>query len=147
MAKLGSESEDNLGLERLKTCPRSELIEMWEAAYHRPPPKGISRRLLEYAAAYNIQIRRYGGLKPATKRKLLQIGQRSRKLGPAPTVPSSRQKLGVGTHLVRDWHGRTHTVDVIESGFRYNGATYKSLSEIARVITGARWSGPRFFGL
>jgi hypothetical protein len=52
-----------------------------------------------------------------------------------------------GTRLIREWHGQTHLVDVLEKGMLYQGRTYRSLSEVARVITGARWSGPRFFGL
>jgi hypothetical protein len=141
-------SDEDLGLDRLGTCPRAELIELWEAAYRRPPPKGISRRLLEYAAAYHIQAQRYGGLKPSTRRKLLQIAQQHRasKESGQP-VPKKRARLAPGTRLIRDWHGRTHTVDVLDGGFRYDDRTYKSLSEIARLITGAHWSGPRFFGL
>jgi len=141
---------DDPELAALTTASRAELIAHWEAAYRRPPPKGISRRLLEYAAAYNIQVRRYGGLKPSTKRKLRQIAEaaRERRLnGTKAVVPKKRSRLGAGTRLMRDWHGTTHTVDVIEGGFRYNGQTYKSLSEIAKLITGAHWSGPRFFGV
>jgi len=137
-------------LDALTTASRQDLIAHWEAAYRRPPPKGISRRLLEYAAAYNIQVRRYGGLKPSTKRKLRQIAEaaRERRLkGTKAEAPKARRHLGTGTRLMRDWHGTTHTVDVVEGGFRYNGKTYKSLSEIAKLITGAHWSGPRFFGV
>jgi len=141
---------DDPELDALASASRAELIAHWEAAYHRPPPKGISRRLLEYAAAYNIQVRRYGGLKPSTKRKLRQIAEaaRERRLnGTKAEVPKARRHLGTGNRLMRDWHGTTHTVDVIEDGFRYNGHIYKSLSEIAKLITGAHWSGPRFFGV
>ncbi len=60
---------------------------------------------------------------------------------------SHTNKLTLGTRLVREWHGRSHVVDVVEQGFVYDGKTFKSLSAIARAITGARWSGPRFFGL
>jgi len=141
---------DDPELDALTTASRADLIAQWEAAYHRPPPKGISRRLLEYAAAYNIQVRRYGGLKPSTKRKLRQIAEaaRERRLnGTKAGPPKIRRQLGTGTRLIRDWHGTTHTVDVVEGGFRYNGLIYKSLSEIAKLITGAHWSGPRFFGV
>jgi hypothetical protein len=141
---------DDPELDALTSASRKELIAHWEAAYRRPPPKGISRRLLEYAAAYNIQVKRYGGLKPATKKKLRQIAEaaRERRLnGTKPEASKPRRHLGTGTRLMRDWHGSTHTVDVVEGGFRYNGRIYKSLSEIAKLITGAHWSGPRFFGV
>ena len=141
---------DDPELDALTTASRQDLIAHWEAAYRRPPPKGISRRLLEYAAAYNIQVRRYGGLKPSTKRKLRQIAEaaRERRLnGTKAVVPKKRARLGSGTRLMRDWHGTIHTVDVIDGGFRYSGQTYKSLSEIAKLITGTHWSGPRFFGV
>ncbi|MFN4283351.1 MAG: DUF2924 domain-containing protein [Alphaproteobacteria bacterium] len=137
-------------LDALTTASRQDLIAHWEAAYRRPAPKGISRRLLEYAAAYNIQVGRHSGLKPATKRKLRQKAQaaRERRLnGGEAAAPKKRSHLTVGTRLMRDWHSSTHTVDVVEDGFRYNKQTYKSLSEIAKTITGAHWSGPRFFGV
>ncbi len=137
-------------LDGLTRASRQDLIAHWEAAYRRPPPKGISRRLLEYSAAYNIQVGCNSGLKPSTKRKLRQnaLTVRERRLnGGMAAAPKKRSHLAVGTRLMRDWHGSTHTVDVVEDGFRYNKQTYKSLSEIAKLITGAHWSGPRFFGV
>jgi len=107
----------------------------------------LSRRLLEYAASYQAQARVYGGLKPAVRRRLLQT---------AASQPGSadgalhRKRPGIltpGTRLVREWHGRSHTVEVAENGFLYAGRRYRSLSEVAAAITGARWSGRRFFGL
>lgn len=127
---------------------RAELIEEWIKAYRRPPPKGISTRLLEYAAAYNAQVRQFGGLTPATHRALHALAAEPRdkplsagRKGAANTPPAP------GTRLVREWHGKTHLVDILEKGVSYQGHTYRSLSEVARTITGARWSGPRFFGL
>jgi hypothetical protein len=129
-------------------CPsRAALIEAWLKAYGRSPPKGISTRLLELAAAYNAQARRFGGHKAATRQALHAIAAGNTK----PSTPSVRNAKGTpsipGTRLIREWHGKTHLVDVLESGVLYQGRTYRSLSEVARVITGARWSGPRFFGL
>jgi len=119
----------------------------WEKMFGRPPPKFMSRRLLELAAAYDIQAKVYGGLKPALRRKLLQAAPK----GPNSLSEALRRKprgaLMPGSRLVREWHGRSHTVEVAEGGFLYAGRRYRSLSEIARTITGARWSGPRFFGL
>lgn len=126
---------------------RPELIARWEKAHHRPPPKGISRRLLEYSAAYQVQVKAFGGLKPATLRQLSNLVApiQSR---PAPKKSSSAVKsISPGTRLVRDWHGKPHVVDVVDKGYLYDGKTYRSLSKIAHLITGTRWSGPRFFGL
>lgn len=130
----------------ISNLSRADLIKRWEAIYGRRPPKGISRRLLEYSAAYAIQAKAYGELKPALRRELARPVVRG---SSKPTHPTSarKPKLTYGARLVREWHGRTHIVDVIDDGFRYDGRDYKSLSQIAREITSARWSGPRFFGL
>ncbi len=126
---------------------RVVLVERWAAAYGRPPPKGMSRRLLEYAAAWHLQSQALGGLDPAVRRKL----QRQARPGQdgASRVPETARSKGPppGYRLVREWHGRTYTVDVLETGFLFDSKHYGSLSQVARVITGARWSGPRFFGL
>ncbi len=92
-----------------------------------------------------MQAKRYGGLKPATDRRLRMfangkangehVGRKT-----APTLPS-------GARLVREWNGVNHVVEVVEGGYVWNGDRHRSLSAIARAITGARWSGPRFFGL
>lgn len=131
--------------EELSAIPglsREELIVRWEQAYRHPPPKGISRRLLEYSAAYQVQAKAFGGLSPATKRKLKQTAKPK-----ATKKKQLSQTLAPGARLVRDWQGQTHDVEVLADGFSYEGETYGSLSEVARTITGARWSGPRFFGL
>lgn len=126
---------------------RAELIVRWKAAHRKTPPKGISRRLLEYSAAYQAQVKVFGGLKSSTRRKL--IGRLSSSSGNEirSGLPRKSESLSPGSRLVREWHGNTYTVDVGENCFRFDGRAYKSLSEIARHITGARWSGPRFFGL
>ena len=134
-------------LAAIPELPRAALIERWVAAYGRLPPKGLSRRLLEYAAAWHLQTQAFGGLDPAVRRRLHRLAEPdddgtsrvSRDVGSKGPPPGSR--------LVREWHGRTHTVDVLETGFLCDGQHYGSLSEVARAITGARWSGPRFFGL
>jgi len=127
--------------------PRVDLLERWKATYKRSPPKGISRRLLEYSAAYQVQVKAYGGLRPSIRRKLLGRLAKDSKPISAPRPPRKSESLSAGARLVREWHGRTYTVEVGEGGFLYDGQTYKSLSKIAQAITGARWSGPRFFGL
>ena len=126
---------------------RAALVERWTEAYRRLPPKGLSRRLLEYAAAWHLQTQAFGGLDPAVQRRLHRLAKPgddgtsrvSRDVGSKGPPPGSR--------LVREWHGRTHTVDVLETGFLFDGQHHGSLSQVARAITGARWSGPRFFGL
>jgi len=133
-------------LEAIPNLPRALLVERWTEIYRNPPPKGISRRLLEYAYAYLLQVQAYGGLKPAARRKLQQLAQLSDSDIPPATAAKSRA-LSPGSRLVREWHGQTHIVDVLESGFQCGDRHYRSLSEVARTITGARWSGPRFFGL
>ncbi len=132
-------------IDALADLLRSELVERWRTHYRTDPPKGISRSLLIRAVAYEIQAKRYGGLKPATDRRLRAIANgtvngdhASRKASPA---------LQPGARLVREWNGVSHVVEVIEGGFIWNGDRHRSLSAIARAITGARWSGPRFFGL
>ena len=125
---------------------RKTLVEQWVAAYGRPPPKGISRRLLERAAAYHLQVAVLGGLRPAISRRLFRGGGDDS----PPHAAERRQgvvRLSSGTRLVREWNGRTHTVEVTDDGFQWNGRTWRSLSAVAAAISGTRWSGPRFFGL
>ena len=134
-------------LDDVAELPRDALIKAWKTAYRSPPPKGISRRLLEYAAAYNVQAKAEGGLKPGTKRKLHRQAQ-PRSGSAAKNHPTSRAGgLPPGSRLVREWHGRSHIVHVVEDGFLYDHHQFRSLSQVARAITGTRWSGPRFFGL
>ncbi len=129
----------------LADLTRAELAERWRAHYRSVSPKGISRRLLIRGIAYEMQAKRYGGLKPATDRLLRMIanGTADGDHGGRKTAP----RLQPGTQLVREWNGVSHVVEVIDGGFVWNGDRYRSLSSIARAITGARWSGPRFFGL
>ena len=132
--------------------------------YRHVPPKSVKRGLLERAIAWHAQAKYFGGLSPAIKRQLAEIAgglsngdiaaSRSTDAQNPTAVMSARSgnfvpttSLAAGTRLIREWHGRNHSVDVIEEGFVFEGRTYSSLSAIAREITGARWSGPRFFGL
>ena len=129
----------------LADLPRPALVERWRTHYCSDPPKGISRPLLVRAIAYKMQAKRYGGLKPATDRRLRMFanGTANGDHGRRKTAPP----LQTGARLVREWNGSTHVVDVVEDGYVWNGDRHRSLSTIARAITGARWSGPRFFGL
>jgi hypothetical protein len=142
-------SEMDSALEReigaLADLTRPALVERWQALYRGNPPKGLSRRLLILAIAYRIQAKRYGGLTPAARRKL--GGNRVNGAPPNRRKPEASAKLASGTRLIREWNGTPHVVDVADGHFIWNGAQYRSLSAVAQAITGARWSGPRFFGL
>ncbi len=116
----------------------------WRRLYQSDPPK-ISRDLLVLALGYRLQEIEHGGLGKATRRKLQTIAKALRTTGRVGATPSL--SLKPGARLVREWHGRTHTVTVTEDGFEYAGMSYPSLTKIAKKITGAHWSGPRFFGL
>ncbi len=132
-------------IDALAELTRAELVARWRTHYRTDPPKGISQSLLVRAIAYEMQAKRYGGLKPATDRRLRMIanGTFNGDHGGRKTAP----RLEPRTRLVREWNGVSHVVEVIEGGFVWNGDRHRSLSSIARAITGARWSGPRFFGL
>jgi hypothetical protein len=127
-------------LRDLPRLSRHNLAEQWGALYGAPPPPRTSRNLMIRAVAYKLQERVRGGLSPATRRLLGGISD------PASVKRPSRA-VRPGTVLIREWQGVTHQVTVIEDGAVYRGKRYRSLSEVARLITGARWSGPRFFGL
>ncbi len=119
----------------LGDLPRKALAGRWRSAYGAPPAADISAPLMRKALAWEIQAKAFGGHKPKTL-SLLKA-----KRGDAPKTVS------VGTRLVRAWNGATYEVEVLESGYRWRGAIWTSLSAIAREITGTKWSGPRFFGL
>jgi hypothetical protein len=123
---------------------RPDLSERWRQHYRTAPPKGISRRLLIRAVAYGMQVKRYGGLKPAVRRQLRKVAAGGSTQA-AANLKSA--KIAPGMRLIREWNGSSHVVEAVDGGFVWNGKRYGSLSAVARAITGARWSGPRFFGL
>ena len=132
------------GLVALRDLSPDELRKEWRRLYRSQPPR-LSRDLLVRAIAYRIQELRYGGQSKATKRKLAALGK-AHQLDEKIVVEGARE-IRAGSRLMREWNGRTHIVTVEEEGFLYAGRRYRSLSAIARDITDARWSGPRFFGL
>jgi len=138
--------------------PREDLVAEWVNNYKHPPPKSVKRGLLERAIAYRYQTRRYGQLKADRIKTLLTIARSNHadKLdrnhaqvhdGDGIKTAVRGNDLKSGTRLVREWQGQTHHVNITDTGFIWNNKEYASLSAIARAITGARWSGPRFFGL
>jgi hypothetical protein len=121
-----------------------DLRVAWLQLYRTDPPLGLSRDLLIRALAHQLQERTYGGASRALRRRLHNLTAGSRKAG----VPRDLgMVLKTGTRLVRHWRGHAHTVLVCEDGFEYEGQHYRSLTVITERITGAHWSGPRFFGL
>ena len=129
-------------LARLSELTIFELRGEWRRLHRMPPPMRLSRDLLVRGITYKLQERAYGGLSIATARKLEQAAADSLSRGSAPPIP-----LRPGTRLVREWRGVTHMVLIHADGIEWRGQRYRSLSLVARKITGARWSGPRFFGL
>ncbi len=131
-------------LDRIRSLGVAELRMEWRLLNRGVPPK-LSGALLALALGYQLQEREHGGLSKSTRRKLQTVAkslQATGRVGPSPGL-----SLKPGARLVREWHGRTHTVTVTEDGFEHEGTSYPSLTVIARKITGAHWSGPRFFGL
>jgi DUF2924 family protein len=132
-------------LDRLGDLTIFELRTEWRRLHRMPPPMRLSRELLTRAITYKLQERALGGLSNSTLRKL-----ESRNVEPTAgdaRKPSPPISLKPGTRLVREWRGVTHTVLVHADGVEWNGRRYRSLTIVAREITGARWSGPRFFCL
>jgi hypothetical protein len=132
-------------LASLESTPNKVLREQWRVLYGCEPPRRVSRELLTRAVAYRIQEQARGGLKPSTRSLLVRLSNDARSGQPLnfePAAPAS-----AGTVLVRDWHGVAHEVRVLDRGVLYKRKRYRSLTEVARLITGVHWNGPRFFGL
>jgi hypothetical protein len=130
-------------LKDLETRGDDELKDRWRSLYGTNPPQKIHRSLLIAAIAHRMQENALGALKSSVRRHLMQAADNQ-----ATSRPSLRHSsLRPGTVLVRDWGGVTHQAKVLEDGIFFRSKRYKSLSEVARVITGSRWSGPLFFGL
>jgi len=131
---------------QLRDFSRQQLLDTWQELYRRAAPSGIRRELMVPFLAYKIQENAYGGLKASTRAELRRISRDLEKSHASPKV-RTRSRIKSGTRIVRQWRGQTHEVVVTETGYEYNGSSFRSLSSIARKITGARWSGPAFFEL
>lgn len=152
-----------LNVAALGNLSRDQLLALWRKAFRVDAPRGVHKGLLIRAAAFHLQQKQYGGLSSDAKRRLKAAVRDVRKslaargvandgelmpITPARAAASSnRRAVPPGARLIRDWNGKSHVVDVVEGGFLYAGNRYRSLSKIAGEITGANWSGPRFFGL
>jgi hypothetical protein len=138
-------SEVEAELERLPATPIVELRKRYRELFKVEPPKAFGPDLLRRSIAHRIQEKAYGGLSAPTRRLLDQL------VKAAAAKPDARlelpRRIKAGSELVRIWNRRTYRVMVLEKGFAYDGKTFGSLSEIATLITGTKWNGPRFFGL
>jgi len=132
-------------LARLPELDLGELRRQWRVLYKTAASPHLSRALLMRAVAYRMQELALGGLRPERQRQLRQFARQLKESGATPI--RARPELKPGTRLVGEWQGRTYEVLVLDDGFSWRGAHYRSLSAVARTITGTAWSGPLFFGL
>ena len=132
-------------LAALPTLSKAALGDLWKQFFGSTPPTQLRRDLMIPILAYRIQKRAFGSLSARAQQRLLDLSSTFEK-GKDPVVARA-PRIRPGTRLVRQWNGRVHLVNVETNSFEYQGARYRSLSEIARLITGTRWSGPLFFGI
>ena len=130
----------------LRSMPAPELRKQWQKLFDTPPPR-YNRRFLESRLAYRIQELAYGGLKPAAVARLEALGEQLD--GGRITVRRQRadNRPMAGTRLIREYQGIEHCATVLQDGYEWQGRPYRSLSAVARAITGTRWNGLTFFGL
>jgi hypothetical protein len=133
-------------LKNLPGMNRDALCRQWRECFRKPAPAGVRREILVRILAYRVQEQAYGGLSAQSRRRLDEVAS-ALSTGDPKAAISNMVSAKPGTQLIRSWKGKTHTVTIEESGYQYEGRRYRSLSEIARCITGTQWSGPLFFGL
>jgi hypothetical protein len=132
-------------LDSLPTLSKRALCELWQQLFKKEPPPEIRKDLMLRIMAHRLQEQEFGRLSDASCRRLRQLAT-TFEVDPNAVV-SNRLPIKPGTRLVRQWKEQVHVVEVETEGYEYRGARYENLSEIARLITGTRWSGPLFFGL
>ena len=130
----------------LKALPIPALKQQWRDLFETEPPT-YNRRFLEHRLAYRIQELAYGGLKPETLKRLKTLAEDLDGGDPARRRQPANERPLAGTRLIREYQGVEHCVTVRDEDFEYQGRPFKSLSAIARAITGTRWNGLLFFGL
>jgi hypothetical protein len=147
MRKVSDKEREKLSTEIacLESLDLNQLRVRWKLFYEIKAPPHLSRDWLRRAVAYRMQENVLGGLKPATRRLLGRVAADARARKPTKVVPL--RKVGPNTILIREWGGTRHQVTMLENGAMFRGKRYRSLSQVARVITGSQWSGPLFFGL
>ena len=135
-------------VERLSSLPglsKGDLCRLWRELFQSQPSSLIQKALMVRIIGYRLQERASGGLRAASRRRLLDL---ARQFESNPNAsPTTMPAVKPGTRLIREWKEHTHVVTVEPNSFEYGGAQYTSLSQIARLITGTNWSGPLFFGL
>jgi len=130
-------------LAELPSLNKTQLLPIWAENFSTPPPPTLRKELMVPILAYRMQEREYGGLSLATRRRLKELAISTRL---KPRGRTSEADIQEGTRLMRSWKGETHEVRVFSDRYEFRGQSFGSLSEIARAITGTRWSGPAFFG-
>lgn len=133
----------------LRSLPRDALISRFRDLYRTEPPKQISRDLLLRALSYRLQEKACSGQTALLRRRLRSLAEELRRTG-SIAIKGTSSLTGTfkpGTRLFREWQGAVHEVTVSDDGYVYRDQRYRSLSQIARDITGTHWSGPAFFGL
>lgn len=135
--------EEEIG--RLPDLPYRELKARWAQLFKTPAPKHIGRKLLEKAITYGLRDAAGGGLGAATKQALRRAAKAI--ANGDESLLSIGNRLPIGTRLARRWEGQTHIVEVTANGIEWNGSTFKSLSGVAKAITGSNWNGFVFFGV
>lgn len=130
-------SDLNQAIAEIEELDRLGCLDQWRKVFGRSPPKYLSPQFMKRVLIWELQTRMLSALSAKTERQLMQIAS-----GKTPATAAKP-----GSHLVREWNGRTYQVEVVEGGYVMDGRRWRSLSAIARHITGARWSGPRFFGV
>jgi hypothetical protein len=130
---------------RLRGLGLPQLRAVWEQYHGTTAPKTLRRNILIRSVAWHIQAEAAGGLKPSTRKYLRQVAESARSGAVVRALSAGRIKSG--TKLIRVWQDKTHTVTALADGFEWQGSRYRSLSKIARTITGIRWNGLVFFGV
>jgi Protein of unknown function (DUF2924) len=132
-------------IRRLPDLSLDELRARWKGLFGSRPPVSLRRRFLAHAVAYQMQVNAYGGLSVSAKRRLQEIAAAVSRGD--YDVAGIATKIRPGTQMIRQWRDQTHTVTATNDGFEWNGRIFKSLSAIARQITGTNWNGYAFFGI
>jgi Protein of unknown function (DUF2924) len=143
VARVGSLAQQ--GIADLAALSTDELRQRWAEFYRVTPTSRISRDVLVRGVAFRLQEDAHGGLGKSCRRQLRRLAETLRDEGAIPAAQGQTFKLG--TKLIREWKGKVHEVVIAGDGYEWGGKRYRSLSQVARSITGTRWSGPRFFGL
>jgi hypothetical protein len=132
-------AEPVAGVDHVMTLDRARLVALWREMHAEIPPPSISQPLMRRILAFELQLKAQGGWPPGLRQRIARGREHAPRVRAAVPKPGGR--------LLREWNGTTHVVEIEAASYRWNGRTWGSLSAIAREITGAHWSGPRFFGL